>query len=174
MSGKRALSIIGLDGSANGVDATPARTVAAPIVVQHVAPCQNLTFRGMLQTQTDMPVARINTGTKTQPDRIDILPADTIACLDGNRLHSTKHENYMARLDKDGPANMLQPDVERPLPRIQARSNNVIGHEFPNFEPATRIRKIKRCMRVFRISGENQFITMLDHKTQAHNLAQLS
>src|ERR1700693_2824821 len=76
-----AFYVVGLGASAGGLEAlrnffavVPAKSGAAFVVIQHLAPDHRSQMVELLATHTTAPVSQIEDGTRIQPDHIYVVP----------------------------------------------------------------------------------------------------
>jgi two-component system, chemotaxis family, CheB/CheR fusion protein len=76
--------VVGLGASAGGLEAlrsffaaVPAKSGAAFVVIQHLAPDHHSQMAELLATHTAVPVSQIEDGMTIQPDHVYVIPPDT-------------------------------------------------------------------------------------------------
>ncbi len=85
--------VVGIGASAGGLEALKtlvaeidARTGAAYVIVQHLAPDQKSILHELLQGRTELPVAQIEDGQRIEADRFYVVPPGRVAAISDGRL----------------------------------------------------------------------------------------
>jgi two-component system CheB/CheR fusion protein len=93
-SGARA--VVGIGASAGGlgaflrfIKALPPDSGMAFVLVQHLDPAYPSELANILSSATKMPVAAARDGEPVRPDRVYVLPSDSLLTLSGGRLRLT-------------------------------------------------------------------------------------
>jgi two-component system, chemotaxis family, CheB/CheR fusion protein len=88
------IPVVGIGASAGGLDpigelleALPAKTGMAFMIVQHLDPARASMLAEILGKKTSMPVIEAKAGMSIAPDHAYIIPPNTLLSLDGNALH---------------------------------------------------------------------------------------
>jgi two-component system, chemotaxis family, CheB/CheR fusion protein len=92
-SAQRATTIVGIGASAGGLeavsqllDALPARSGVALVVVQHLAPGHDSSLPELLGAHTAMPVIQVRDGTRIERDHVYVIPPNVHMVVDDGML----------------------------------------------------------------------------------------
>ena len=87
------IPVVGIGASAGGLEpigelleALPAQTGMAFLIVQHLDPARASMLAEILGKKTSMPVVEVRAGMSIAPDHAYIIPPNTLLSLDGDRL----------------------------------------------------------------------------------------